>query len=70
MSSFNLQLSVFLCLLLPEEFYVVIYTKAVINKVQKCIMKLRFVKNITEFGSWDLSGKLSGNDFSDFQLFM
>lgn len=48
----------------------VIYKKAVINKVQKCTMKLRFVKNITEFGSCDLSGKLSGNDFSDFQLFM
>lgn len=27
-------------------------------------------QNLTEFGSWDLSGKLSGSDFSDFQLFM
>lgn len=27
-------------------------------------------QNHTEVGSWDLSGKQSGNDFSDFQLFM
>lgn len=27
-------------------------------------------QNLTEFGSWDLDGKLNGNDFSNFQLFM
>lgn len=27
-------------------------------------------QNIIEFGSWDLNGKLSDNDFSNFQLFM
>lgn len=27
-------------------------------------------QNLIEFGSWDLSGKLSGSDFSDLQVLM
>lgn len=27
-------------------------------------------QNLTEFGPWDLDGRLNGNDFSNFQLFM
>lgn len=61
---FSLQFSVFSCLLLSE--YRNIYFRALVSKVQKCIMELKLGKIVSEFGNQVLSRKMSDNDFSDF----